>query len=170
MNNLFKISLCAMSLMFSSGVMAATGTGHAQAELSSPLIVENERNVNFGIISIDPASGPQTIGINLIGQFYSCPTGYLCGGSPQHGLIRITGGPNTDVNIALSATGILSDGAGHTITYRPVLGTGSLQSLYGSGITSVPVRGEIDFTGSEVAGTYSTANAGGTPYIVTVNY
>jgi hypothetical protein len=39
-----------------------------------------------------------------------------------------------------------------------------------SGYAAVSISGTIDFTGNEVAGVYSSSNAGGSGYVMTVNY
>ncbi|MBN1783846.1 MAG: DUF4402 domain-containing protein [Alphaproteobacteria bacterium] len=177
MNTLFKSSTFALSIFFASGVMAATGSGHAQAELSNPLTITNSANINFGTIAIDPGTGPQTVGLNRFsGGLVSCPATYVCSGTTHYGQIALTGAPNTGVNINLGATGILSDGSGHLITFEPYfIPAGSHEHtssliLDASGLASFNVIGEITFSGAETAGTYSSANSGGSGYTITVNY
>ncbi|MBN1783644.1 MAG: DUF4402 domain-containing protein [Alphaproteobacteria bacterium] len=171
---LFTLSLFALGAMLTSNTFAATGTGHAQAELTNPLTVVNNVTLNFGTIAIDPAAGAQTLAMNGSG-IVVCPATYVCSGSSVYGRVTVTGSPDTLVSLSLSgSTATLSDGAGNSLIFDPYFNneTDSVinSPLSAVGVATIFVMGSIDFTGNEVAGTYSSSNAGGTGYTVTVNY
>lgn len=168
------LSLFALGLILSSGAFAATGTGHAQAELSTPLTVTNTQNIDFGTVAIDPAAGPQTITLNSgTGDTVECPASYVCG-SGQPGLITITAQQYANINISIvGQTATLSDGAGNTLVFDPKFPDGTdlwTNQTMSTTSTTRPVYGSISFTGNEPAGVYNTTNAGGSGYVVTVNY
>lgn len=125
-------------------------------------------DIDFGTIAIDPAAGPQTVSIDHE-SVVTCPPTYVCSGTPSYGRPMAQGAPNTMVNITINSTATLSDGAGHTLTFTPTP-VNSYLSLNEAGVRSWRVSGSIDFTGDEAAGVYSTANAGGSGYTITVNY
>lgn len=169
-----KKILFPIALLLASNVFAATGTGHAQAELSQPLTVENTQNINFGTISIDPGAGTQTVSLTN-SSVVTCPASYSCSGGAHWGLIKVKGAQDQIVNVnMIGSTATLSDGSGNTITLDPWFSTGgdeytkSLSSI--SGELNMGIYASITFTGNEVAGTYSSTNAGGSGYTVTVNY
>ncbi|MBN1783887.1 MAG: DUF4402 domain-containing protein, partial [Alphaproteobacteria bacterium] len=158
--------------MFSSGVMAATGTGHAQVELTNPLTVANIANVNFGTIAIDPAAGAQTV--SMAAGTVTCPATYVCSGTTNPGNLLVTGAPSTGITIDVTgSTATLSDGSGNSLTFVPYFAPGVFTlpaTLAANGTIQTGVSGTIDFAGTEVAGTYNTTNAGGSGYTITVNY
>ncbi|MBN2779606.1 MAG: DUF4402 domain-containing protein [Alphaproteobacteria bacterium] len=167
------VSLFTLGLILSTSAFAATGTGHAQAELSNPLSVTNDINVDFGTIAIDPAAGPQTISMSNT-NVVSCPTTYICSGAPTKGALEVTGAPTTNFQVNLvGSTATLSDGTGNTILFDPTLGNSSESGQFtmaADGTRNVSIIGELSFTGNEPAGTYNTTNPGGSGYTVTVNY
>ncbi|MBN1783659.1 MAG: DUF4402 domain-containing protein [Alphaproteobacteria bacterium] len=168
----FYLLLFVFTAFFSFNVFAATGRGEAQAELTSPLAVSGDM-VYFGEIAIDPASGPQMISID-IGSNITCPQTYVCTGFKRRGYANITGAPNSLVTLDISgSTALLSDGNGHTIVFDPTLsifGDTRSFSLNTEGKASSYVVGDLYFTGNEPAGFYSSQNAGGSGYIINVNY
>lgn len=130
-------------------------------------------NVRFGTIAIDPAAGPQTATL-VVGQPIICPEAYVCSGFSGVGSIQIDSAPAT-LNLSMEGSlATLSDGAGHTLTFDPAFNDGtdikSLYSVGGVGGVTMAIGGSITFTGNEVAGVYNTTNAGGSGYIVNVNY
>ncbi|MBN1784047.1 MAG: DUF4402 domain-containing protein [Alphaproteobacteria bacterium] len=173
MKNLFKLSLFTMGIVLSSGVMAATGTGHAQAELSNPLTVNANLPINLGTIAIDPAAGPQTVSIDPDNEVVSCPSSYVCSGFPEAGGMNISGAPGALINIDITgSTATLDDGSGNTLIFDPIL-EGSVKTignfaLDSKGSGNFVIGGSVDFTGNETAGTYTSQNGSG--YTVTVNY
>lgn len=173
MHTFLKTSIFAMGLVLGSGTFAATGTGHAQAELTSPLTITNTVNVDFGVIAIDPAAGPQTILIDGTHTVH-CPATYVCSGTPSGGGLQITGAPDVTVYVNLvGSTATLSDGTGNSITFDPSFGNSSDSTPFiiaTNGTRNVSIIGELTFSGNEPAGTYNTTNTGGSGYTVTVNY
>ncbi|MBN2780039.1 MAG: DUF4402 domain-containing protein, partial [Alphaproteobacteria bacterium] len=162
MKNLFALSLFALGAMLTSNTFAATGTGHAQAELTNPLSVANITNANLGIIAIDPGAGTQTVSISDAGAV-TCPATYVCSGSPTAGTIRVTGSVSTAVSVSIvGSTATLSDGSGNTLIFDPFFmwGGSPVDSFTAptnlSGNLGKNVGGEITFTGAEVMGTYSS--------------
>lgn len=163
------LSLFAVGLILSTGVFAATGSGHAQAELSTPLMVETVSPVNFGTISIDPSAGPQILEVHD-----DCPATWVCT-SRSRASFRIHGAPNTGIHLDFSGeTATLTDGAGNSIIFDPWFGPGfgdsTSTATFEDGTRIMSVRGYMHFTGNEPAGSYSTQNAGGSPFTLTVNY
>lgn len=170
-----KLILIFFGVALSTNVFAATGSGHAQAELSQPLGVTNGRDVDFGVIAIDPATGAQTVYVNRTTGEVSCPATYVCGGTPDRGIIDITGPPNSKINISIAGEeAILSDGIGNTIVFDPTLVFGSdvatEVNIPSGGLAKIGIGGWLSFTGNEPEGSYSSRNAGGSGFVVTVNY
>lgn len=123
MKKTLKLSMMALMLGLSSNAMAATGTGHARAELLNPLTVANQTTLDFGKIAIDPAAGAQTLSMTSAGVV-TCPASYVCSGTTTEGEILITGAPGGTVDISISgSTATLDDGAGHTLTFDPCVGS-----------------------------------------------
>lgn len=169
-------ALFAINFLISSVALAATGSGHAQAELTNPLVVTNALDVKFGTISIDPSAGPQSIEINAYSQV-TCPPAYVCSGATQAGAVFVDGAPNTSVHISVTgSTATLSNGLGETLVFDPYIDLYSSQteattkSLNASGRVSNAIGGTITFTGNEIGGVYNTTKTGGSGYTVTVNY
>ncbi|MBN1783772.1 MAG: DUF4402 domain-containing protein [Alphaproteobacteria bacterium] len=148
--------------------------GHAQTELSSPLSITNTQNVDFGTIAIDPSAGAQEIPI-FAGNV-TCPATYVCSGTPSSGIMTVVSAYNVFFHISLiGASATLSDGAGNTIFFDPSLAPGhgdegTFVTSEGSGPRDFDIHGKIYLTGNEPAGVYNTSNAGGTPFIITINY
>lgn len=160
-----------LALLLTSNAFAATGTGHAQTELSQPLVIQANDPINFGVIAIDPAAGPQSFDL----ANPTCPTGYVCySTNRKYGNFIVRGAPNTGINISIEGeTATVSDGNGNTITVDPLLGNNQdtwITSLPANGNALINVSGIIYFTGNEPGGSYSSTNAGGSGYQVTVNY
>ncbi len=173
MKKILKVSLFTLSVVLSSNVYGATGTGHAQVELLNPLTVINQTTLDFAQIAIDPSAGAQTLSMTPAGVV-TCPATYVCSGTTANGVLRITGAPGGSVSVSVTGqTATLDDGAANTLTFDPVF-TGSTDTLAAvaldgtTGIADVDVGGSIDFAGTEVAGTYTST--AGTGYTVTVNY
>ncbi|MBN1783792.1 MAG: DUF4402 domain-containing protein [Alphaproteobacteria bacterium] len=161
-------------MTLSTNVFAATGSGHAQAELSNPLSVSFPANINFGSISIDPGAGAQTITISTTSTV-TCPSTYVCTGPASRAIVRVMGMPGALINIDMSGSiATLSDGTGNTLIFDPVLSNGEDAwpplSINPDGSQQWAIGGSIDFTGNEVAGTYSSQNTGGSGFTVTINY
>ncbi|MBN1784033.1 MAG: DUF4402 domain-containing protein [Alphaproteobacteria bacterium] len=157
------------TLLVSSNSFAATGSGHAQAELSTPLSISNSVQLNFGTIAIDPGSGGQVLWIGISDNI-ACPATYVCTGSPQTGHLIIQGAPSSLVNVSVVSNAVLSDGNGNTLIFVPNIGGGTEKTLSESGSLDIAYNGTISFTGSEVIGTYSSSNAGGSGFQVTAIY
>lgn len=167
-----KKLIFALSILLASNVFAATGSGHAQAELSQPLVIETLFDISFGTVAIDPSAGPQTLDSN---PNISCPTAYVCSGTRQLGQINIKGAPDTIVTVSLEGSlGIVSDGTGNTMTFDPIITSTSsdtrVMNLGAAGSKGTAIGGELQITGNEPGGVYSTQNAGGLGYQITVNY
>ncbi|MBN1783587.1 MAG: DUF4402 domain-containing protein [Alphaproteobacteria bacterium] len=164
-----KQILFILGLLLTSNTFAATGTGHAQTELTNPLSITETTSINFGAVAIDPAAGPQ----EMILSESDCPATYVCTGQRTDGLLLIKGNPWSTVYVSIEGeTAILSDGNGNTIVFDPSLGGADTRALdiFPNGERTRTVNGKIYFTGSEPAGTYSSENAGGSGYQITVNY
>lgn len=162
-----------LTLLLASNVFAATGTGHAQTQLSNPLSITNTRDIDFGTIAIDPSAGSQTVEMIFDGFNIICPSAYVCPVSGMGGLLRITKAPNTEIHLSVeSSTATLSDGNGNTIIFDPIIsGFGETATFTNSSEEiNFGILGSLFFTGNEPAGTYSTRNTGGSGYQVTVNY
>lgn len=168
---MFKHSISfALVLLLSSGVFAATGTGHAQAELSTPLGVESVQDLSFGTVAIDPDGGPQTITM-LSNGTRACPASYVCSGASSVARLRITGRPSTSAYVTTTgSSAVLSDGSGNTLTFVPDQTSSWGIYIDGSSAHTISLGGTIDFTGNEVAGVYSSRNSGGSGFLVTVAY
>lgn len=169
-----RFSLFTFLVLFSYSGFCATGSGHVQTELTAPLSIETVKDINYGTIAIDPAVGSYALRLEGNGSV-TCPSSYVCTGTTSRGEYNITGAPSTPVSISMTgSTATLSDGVGNTLVFDPSFYTGgdSLTgfSLGGSGTLFFAVEGKLYLTGNEVAGTYSSQNAGGSGYTITVNY
>ncbi|MBN1783705.1 MAG: DUF4402 domain-containing protein [Alphaproteobacteria bacterium] len=170
--NIFKASLFVLSLTMASNAFAATGTGHAQAELANPLSITNQQNIDFGSVAIDPSAGTQTISISASTGGIACPATYVCDFSGTPGRISIAGAGSMRLSVG-GSTATLSDGQGNTLTFDPWIGSSKGESIgisFSGDSYVVSLGGEITFTGNEVGGTYSSSNTGGTGYQITLNY
>lgn len=179
-----KKILFPIALLLASNVFAATGTGHARAELSAPLSVTNTQDVNFGTIAIDPGAGSQNVSYtNQSG--ITCPSGYVCSGTPQLGIAQISGAPDSSLSVSIAEGMTVLSNGDKTINFDPYFtwysyayssggGSGNIhnKTFSQNPATSIELRigGTLYFTGSEDAGTYSSRTAGGSGYQITVNY
>ncbi|MBN2779624.1 MAG: DUF4402 domain-containing protein [Alphaproteobacteria bacterium] len=175
MLSILKLSFFVFGFFFVSSLEAATGSGHVQTELSQPLSVAETQTIDFGTIEIDPSAGPQTVSMNARYEDITCPATYVCQASGTQGLITTSGLDNQLFHISLSGSvAILSDGQGNILTFDPFFWNEleEKNTYIPSGNTSTFewIGGTLSFTGDEPAGTYSSSNAGGSPYVVTVNY
>lgn len=153
-------------------LQASIGIGHAQAELSNPLIIIDQIALNFGFIAIDPDVGAQTILMEPDGEIV-CPEKYVCGGLKNSGQFQTTGAPNALINVNISgATASLGNGSGNFVTFDPHFegDTDMLSNvtLDAGGTANIPFGGRINFTGNEIPGTYTSDN--GSSFLITVNY
>ncbi|MBN1783646.1 MAG: DUF4402 domain-containing protein [Alphaproteobacteria bacterium] len=171
---MFKLTLFILGLILGSSAYAATGTGHAQAILDTPLSVTSVSNIDFGTIAIDPAAGPQAVTMTCAGWVtnISCPATYVCSGGSL-GMMEVTGANGVSFTRSISgSTAVLSDGKGNTIPFVPkTLNGPDVETFYFElPVVGMGYCGTLYLNGDEPAGAYNTTNAGGSGFTVTVNY
>ena len=171
-----KFNLLALSLVlatFGSRDVFAAGAdadGNASVVIVNQASIENTVDMDFGTLIAPNATGSNGSGTFTLSPSgaLSCAQGWVCSGSPAVGQFEISAN-NASVSVTYE-NGVLSDGVGHTIALN-VNGAGNPDSVNltnGKGILKVGASLSTDW--NTEAGTYSTANIGGTPYKVTVSY
>lgn len=174
-------TLLVVSSMMISGAFAQgtdSGTATVVTEVLANLSISAATTVNFGNVAStsDPVIDPT-------GASHSDVA------SPVIGTFTVAGAAGASVDVSFDATATLSDGAAtpNTITFTPdlaahattqagapSLATGADITLNGSGAYLFWVGGELGTPGtgisSQTAGSYSTANTGGSAWNVTVTY
>ena len=161
-------SLLAMGL--SKTVLSASADGNASAVIVEQGGIESEVDMDFGVI-VKPSGQAAKVKVSTSGLITcgDANSGWVCTGSPSAGKFKVYGSNGT-YSVSY-ADGILSDGKGNTMSLR-VEGVSSI--TLANGEASLLVGGELDVGNdngnTQASGTYSTSNAGGTPYTVTVNF
>lgn len=148
-----------------------SATGIADTFSITPLTLTPGVNMDFGQISSGSAGGTiilnETSGARSVGSGDADVVSDAAVGTP--GTFTIQG----DVGLAFSVSytdGLLTDSAGgNTITVTGFTDTTAAITLTG-GADPFSVGATLTLSGSHPAGNYSTANPGGIPYSITVNY
>lgn len=156
-----------IAVLIAQKSFTASTSGTATATILAAISVTENTAMAFGNIGTDATA--QTVTLSAAGSI-TCPSGYGCSGSPSQGIFDITG-PDQSLNVTYS-NGTLSDGSGNTMALNVATPTTPNASTItpSSGTATLNVGGELSVGTSQVAGSYSTANAGGSAYTVTVNY
>jgi len=157
--------------VFAQPSQAITATANVQAQIN----ITKNNDIDFATIqqgsspTIDPSGSNSDVGAGA-----------------KAGDLDITASSSTQLVISWTASPVLSDGSGNTMPYSPavyadttggsttqITGNGSAASNTStdtSGSLHLSVGGNLTVGASQTSGSYSTANTGGTPFSITVNY
>jgi len=173
-NLILKMSMAAlMTSMYSTGATADAIPGDALAEVIQPLTLAEATKMNFGTIAptgvastvvLTPGAGRTGTATLLTG-----PT------TPSLGKFTITGDAAQTFNLAITVTGaaanvLLTDGGVNTMTVTGLTENSSATGVLTGGADAFDIGGTLNVGAAQVAGSYSTANAGGVTFTVTANY
>ncbi len=164
-----KIALVVTMAGMSTSLYAVdTANGTATATVVAPITVAENTAMSFGDVAVGAGGGTVVLATDgsrtVTGDAEAVAT---TAGSAA--IFDVTGVNGATYSISYTA-GTLSDGGGNTMAVNSFVadngGTGSIgaagdQFLLGATLT---------VAGGQAAGSYSTANVGGTAYVVTVNY
>ena len=161
-----KIGLAALlASLYGSSLTAATLNGTATATVIAPLLLAQTTVMSFGTVAVGAAGG--TVVLDTAGaRTVTGDANAIAGGAGAAGVFTVNGA-NAQAYTMSIAPGVLSDGGGNTMgvgTYSYVA-----PALTGAAV-SFNVGATLTIGASQVAGAYSTANAGGTAVVVTANY
>ncbi len=169
-----KISLVTiMASIYSTGAISAAISGNASATVIAPIVLAETAAMNFGTIS--PGTASSTITVDTAnGRTLASGDATLIGGAgATSGAFTIQGNSGTAFTLTLSVDAVLSDGAATpntmTMLATSLTETGSALTLDGTA-QAFAIGGTLTVPSGQVAGSYSTANTGGTPFTVTANY
>lgn len=149
----------------------ASGTGIADTFSITPLTLAPGVNMDFGQISSGSAGG--TIILNEISGARSVGSGDAdvvsdaAVGTP--GTFTIMGDVGLTFNISYTNGSLTNAAGGNAIPISSFTDTTAAITLTG-GADPFSVGATLTLSGSHPAGNYSTANPGGVPYGITVNY
>lgn len=177
MKNLYlKIAFFAVTALgFSGNLFAAQANGTAGALVVTPVTVtENAATkLHFGDFTVGTVGGTVTVsqaGIRTGGA----DIGLLTVGTtttPSQGQFDVTGDAARAITVTIDFTGAtLTDGGVNTMTVAANGADAAPPVALAAGAATVSVGGVLTVGASQVAASYSTGNAGGVPYTVTVNY
>lgn len=165
MNMLRKIGLVSVAVgLYSSSVMAVDFDGRAIATVITPLVIAETTPITFGTLGTGTTGGT----VILATDDSRTVTGdvNIIGADGLAGVYTITG-ENAQAYTMSIADGVLSDGGVNTMgvgtyVYSPPALTGAAVAF--------DIGATLTVNGSQPAGSYSTAFAGGTPVVITANY
>ena len=162
--SLVALGFCAIALCYKSDVMAASADadGNASVVIVNQVGIESVEDMDFGTLISPGYDGVFTLSTSGL---LTCANNWVCSGSPTAGKFKISAN-NASVNVTYQ-NGVLSDGTGNTLPLT-VTGDTRVTMVHGEGTLSVGATLNVPWGTS--AGTYSTSNAGGSPYKVTVDY
>jgi hypothetical protein len=163
------VSIAAFSFLYQLGFSESI-QGTSNAEILQSISVTEDAEMNFGRIFPNGNSG--TASIPKTSDTITCVSGGTCTGTVTRGQFSISGSANIDVSISY-VDGVLSDGSGNTMALdieSATVDNDTTKTLDASGDATVYIGGILSITSSQIAGSYSTSNSGGTPYTVNVNY
>jgi len=158
------LSLAVVTLFPRAGITAGPvdADGNASVVIVNQVGIESVQDMDFGTLISPGYNGTFTLSTS---GTLSCASQWICTGTPAVGKFIVSAN-NASVNVTYQ-DGTLSDGAGHTLALA-VTGDNTVTLTNGTG--ELKVGATLSTAWDTPAGTYSTANTGGQPYKVTVNY
>ena len=127
--------------------------------------------MDFGQIAAGSTGGTiilnETSGIRSVGSGDADIVNDAVVGTP--GTFTITGDAGLTFNVSYTNGSLTDSTGGNVITISTFTDTTAAITLTG-GADPFSVGATLTLSGSQPAGTYSTANPGGIPYSITVNY
>lgn len=150
---------------------SARVSGRATSFSITPLTLTPGVNMDFGLISSGSAGGTiilnETSGARSVGSGDADVVSNAAAGTP--GTFTIQGDIGLTFNVSY-VNGVLTDPAGgNAMTISGFTDTTAAITLTGAA-DPFSVGATLTLSGSQPAGNYSTANPGGVPYSITVNY
>ncbi len=175
MKTLKRVSLLAVLITaFSTASMAQSASANATAIIITPLTISNTIPLEFGNLIAGAALGTAVVdpaGARSVTGGVSIPA---TGGTVSAASFTVNGAATFLYDITLPGAPILiSDGSGNTMSVdtwssNPTVVAGG--TLNGSGTQTLLVGGTLNVAATQATGSYSSANAGGAQFTVTVNY
>ncbi|MCK4705210.1 MAG: DUF4402 domain-containing protein [Gammaproteobacteria bacterium] len=160
-------ALALMAGLYASSAVAETQTGVAQATVIEPLIIGVPAVMSFNTIA-----GSSTLGTIVMaagGGLTATGGADIIGSTTGTSLtFAITGETGTAYTVTTNSPAVLSDGGGNTMSLALAAPTGDAGLSGGS--DAIEVVGTLSLVANQVAGTYSTANGGGTVITITATY
>jgi hypothetical protein len=142
-------------------------TSNTLATVFSPLGIAETAVMDFGTVA-----GGQTPGTVVLdtagGRTFTGGAQILAAGPGASATFQITGEPNLSYTLSFS-DGLLSNGGGQQMTLTNFTHTAS-GTVPAVGTDTFQVGASLNVDAIQPAGAYSTSNAGGTPYTVTISY
>jgi hypothetical protein len=142
-------------------------TSRTSATVFAPLAIVEQAVMNFGTLA-----GGQTPGTVVLdtagGRSFTGGAQILAAGPGASATFQLTGEPNLSYTLSFT-DGVLSDGGGQQMTLTNFTHTAS-GIMPAAGTDTFQVGASLNVDAIQPAGAYSTSNAGGTPYTVTISY
>jgi hypothetical protein len=168
-----KVALVVTMAGLSTSLYAVdTADGTATATVVAPITVAENTAMSFGDIAVGVGGGTVVLANTGGGRTPSGDVEVLATTAGTSAVFDVTGLNGATYSISYTQDAILSDGSGNSMTALATSftdsnsGTGSI----GAAGDSFSVGATLTVTGGQAPGSYSTANVGGQPYQVTVNY
>jgi len=158
-------ALALMAGLYSAGAVAETQNGTAIATVITPLIINNLVTMDWTTISSGTAGGTLSMAGGGAITVISGDADVIGGGAGTELAFDISGA-NAQAYTLTVGNGVLSDGTNTMAITTDAVTAPSLTPA----AQTVTVSGDLTVGASQVAGSYSTANAGGSPIVITANY
>ena len=160
-----------LAMLTGSQSDAASNTFIGTATIIAPLAIAKTGggdDLQFGSVAAS-ATNPGTVTVDTADGRLAGGNAQLAGGTATSLDITLTGTATLTYLFAAIPNGVLSDGGGNTMIVNTFTNdcTGTIP---GGGTEDCQVGGTLQVAAAQVAGAYSTANAGGTPISITVDY
>jgi hypothetical protein len=161
----------ALTAQIGTNAMAADVDGSANALVIEPLSIVEFAAMDFGTVAGGP--GADTIILTTAGgrSVGGTDARLIATGAGAAGNFTITGEPSQTYILSISAGATLTDGGANSMTVDTFTNDAPpTPTLDGAGSDTLLVGGTLNIGANQAGGTYSTGSAGGSPYVVTVNY
>ena len=149
------------------GGTATPVNGTASATAFTPLSITETISMDFGTLAGGPIAG--SVILDTAGGRSATGDVQLLAAAPgSAAAFQVSGEPNQAYSLAFG-NGTLAIGSGQTIGVSAFTDN-SLGTIPGSGTETFQVGATLSIGSNQPAGNYSTANGGGVPYTITINY
>ena len=153
------------------GAANTSGTGIADTFSITPLTLTPGVNMNFGLVSTGSAGGTillnEASGVRSVGSGDADVVNGAVVGIP--GTFTIQGNIGLTFGVSYTNGSLTNSVGGNAMAISGFTDTTGSLILTG-GVDSFSVGATLNLNASQPAGNYSTANPGGVPYSITVNY
>ncbi|MFO7592971.1 MAG: DUF4402 domain-containing protein [Pseudomonadota bacterium] len=147
---------------------ATSASGIATATALSPLGLSETAAMDFGTVA--GGSTASTVVLNTSGARSVSGDGEIISSGPGFpGQFQLTGEPGQSYSLSINGPAVLTSASGQQISASN-FSHNSSGVVPLSGSETFQVGGSLNLGPSQPAGSYSTMNAGGAPYSITVNY